>query len=138
MFDIDEFKRFNDKYGHDIGDFVLEQVGLRIVSFSNTKGIEAYRYGGEELTIIFSYTHPTYNIEEHVEEFRHSVSQIRIPNVDETVTISAGLAYYNMKNVKNSEESKQLLLDTCKKADMQLYEAKHSGKNKLCVSNLKA
>ncbi|MFA0501673.1 diguanylate cyclase, partial [Vibrio sp. 10N.222.46.A1] len=51
MVDIDHFKKFNDTYGHDIGDDVLKLVA-RILS-ETTGGAKAYRYGGEEFTIIF-------------------------------------------------------------------------------------
>ena len=138
MFDIDDFKKFNDDYGHATGDYVLEQVGRLISVFNDTKGIEAYRYGGEELVVIFSYIPPNFNIEEHIENFRHAVSEVKIPNVERTITISAGLAYCNISVAKDSDENKQLLIKTCKEADAKLYEAKQTGKNKLCISHIKA
>ena len=138
MFDIDDFKKFNDDYGHATGDYVLEQVGRLISVFNDTKGIEAYRYGGEELVVIFSYIPPNFNIEEQIENFRHAVSEVKIPNVERTITISAGLAYCNISVAKDSDENKQLLIKTCKEADAKLYEAKQTGKNKLCISHIKA
>ena len=51
MLDIDHFKKFNDKYGHDVGDDVLKIVASRIARISG--GGHSYRYGGEEFTITF-------------------------------------------------------------------------------------
>lgn len=52
MVDIDFFKKFNDKFGHDIGDDVLKLVAKELSHVKN--GGKAYRYGGEEFTILFS------------------------------------------------------------------------------------
>lgn len=52
MVDIDFFKKFNDKFGHDIGDDVLKLVAKELSHVKN--GGRAYRYGGEEFTILFS------------------------------------------------------------------------------------
>ncbi len=137
MFDIDDFKKFNDEYGHDIGDYVLEQVGRLISVFNDHNGIEAYRYGGEELVVVFSYISPTYNTEEQIELFRHAVSNVKIPNVKRNITISAGLAYSNVGTILKGDLRKEALMNLVKEADKNLYEAKHTGKNKLCTSHVK-
>ena len=51
MVDIDDFKKFNDKWGHDIGDMVLLHVSTLIGNIVRYRG-EAYRYGGEEITVL--------------------------------------------------------------------------------------
>jgi diguanylate cyclase (GGDEF)-like protein len=51
MLDIDHFKRFNDTYGHDVGDQVLRMVGARLAEVGG--GGRAFRYGGEEFSILF-------------------------------------------------------------------------------------
>lgn len=137
MFDIDDFKKFNDEYGHSTGDYVLEQVGKLISIFNDYNGVEAYRYGGEELTVVFSYVSASNNIEEQIELFRHTVSNVKIPNVKRNITISAGLAYSNIGAVQAGEERKKALLELVNEADKNLYEAKHTGKNKLCTSHIK-
>ena len=52
MFDVDHFKRFNDTYGHDVGDQVLKVVAGRLMAVSG--GGRSFRYGGEEFTVVFS------------------------------------------------------------------------------------
>lgn len=72
MLDIDHFKKFNDTYGHDTGDEVLKLVASTIKDV--TRGGKAYRYGGEEFTILF----PGKNSSEvlpHLEELREKVSK---------------------------------------------------------------
>lgn len=134
MFDIDDFKNFNDKYGHLTGDYVLTQVGKLISSFSEHNGVEAYRYGGEELMILFSNVEPIDDIKEQIELFRSAVSNIEIPDVPMSITISAGLAYGNVSTVEAGERRMEALLQLIAKADKNLYEAKRTGKNKLCTS----
>jgi GGDEF domain-containing protein len=51
MLDVDHFKKFNDTYGHDLGDQVLKMVAARIAGVGG--GGKAYRYGGEEFTVVF-------------------------------------------------------------------------------------
>ncbi|GAA4708432.1 sensor domain-containing diguanylate cyclase [Brevibacillus fulvus] len=127
MLDIDHFKKFNDTYGHDVGDDVLKLVasGLREVS----GGGKAYRYGGEEFSIIF----PKKSIAEvlpHLEQLRESVaakkySYHKKEKVTQlSVTISIGVAQRN-ERYKTPEE-------VMKAADKALYRAKDKGRN--CVS----
>ena len=72
MVDIDFFKKFNDKYGHDVGDDVLKLVASNLVKV--TGGGKAFRYGGEEFTILF----PGKSINDvipHLESLREQVSK---------------------------------------------------------------
>ncbi len=57
MVDIDNFKKFNDNWGHEVGDMVLLHVAQRIRSVVSYRG-EAYRYGGEEITVLLPNTSP--------------------------------------------------------------------------------
>lgn len=132
MLDIDFFKKFNDKYGHDIGDDVLILVakGLERV----TGGGKAYRYGGEEFTIVF----PKKKIEDvlpHLEELREKISKKEYLYKRKNrsgdastqklkVTISIGVAEKQSKTKSPAE--------VLKEADKALYRAKKKGRN--CVS----
>ncbi len=132
MVDIDFFKKFNDTYGHDVGDAVLRLVAS--VMKDITGGGKAFRYGGEEFTVIF----PGISIAEaipHLEQLRQSVSQTGytpLANSDNKksaqkqlfVTISIGLAEKSPK-YKTPDE-------VIKVADSALYRAKNKGRN--CVS----
>lgn len=132
MLDIDFFKKFNDKYGHDVGDDVLILVAKGLKSV--TGGGKAYRYGGEEFTIVF----PRKNVEDvlpHLEELREKISKkeylYRKKNRSGEnstqklkVTISIGVAEKNGKSKSPTEVMKE--------ADKALYRAKKKGRN--CVS----
>jgi diguanylate cyclase (GGDEF)-like protein len=52
MLDVDHFKKFNDRYGHDVGDQVLQMVGTHLARAGG--GSKAFRYGGEEFTLVFA------------------------------------------------------------------------------------
>lgn len=151
MLDIDFFKKFNDKYGHDIGDEVLKMVASRM---KKTKGgAKVFRYGGEEFTIVFS--------NKGVEKAYHNLDELRkdiannpfiIRNKNRTkdtfkkrkgykkrkkykkiktlvggekvkITVSIGVAEKLDKH-KNANE-------VIKDADKALYKAKKKGRN--CV-----
>lgn len=146
MMDVDHFKKFNDTYGHDIGDDVLKMVANQLDSVKG--GGITYRYGGEEFCIIF----PGKIMEEaepYLEDVRKTVEnyQMVVRNLDHrpnsiekgverrgrrkqnrenqvvSVTISIGVAQRN--------ETKQTSEETLKNADTALYSAKQSGRN--CV-----
>jgi diguanylate cyclase (GGDEF)-like protein len=72
--DIDHFKQFNDKYGHDTGDQVLKLVAGRLARV--TGGGQAYRFGGEEFIILFS-GKTTPQVFDHLEELRASIESSR-------------------------------------------------------------
>src|SRR6185295_8469112 len=75
MIDVDHFKKFNDTYGHDLGDQVLKMVAAHIAEVSG--GGRAYRYGGEEFTIVF----PGKDIPEaipHLEVVRREIESYRL------------------------------------------------------------
>lgn len=126
MIDIDFFKKFNDTYGHDTGDEVLKMVASKLLAVGG--GGKAYRYGGEEFTILF----PSKEASEcfgHVDVLRQNIETapfvVRNRKKDKTiyVNISAGL-------VENSSKDKNPFA-VMKRADKALYKAKDSGRNKV-------
>lgn len=145
MVDIDHFKKFNDTYGHDIGDDVLKLVAG--ILKETTGGARAYRYGGEEFAIIFKGKH-TEQVEEHLQTLVSEVhnydmtirnAKERPDNHDEgikkrgkngqsaevvNVSVSIGLA--DSTTTKHPEEVLKL-------ADQALYKAKKTGRKKLCI-----
>ena len=125
MIDIDFFKKVNDTYGHASGDEVLRTAASVIKAQLRESDIPA-RYGGEEFAVLLPYTH----IEEAVivgERLRKAVeeTQIFIDKKNINVTISMGLAEFGQE--ENGEE-------LFKRADSALYEAKESGRNRVCIS----
>lgn len=125
MIDIDFFKKVNDTYGHASGDEVLRTVASVIKAQLRESDIPA-RYGGEEFAVLLPYTH----IEEAKivgERLRKAVEEtsVQLDNLSINVTISMGLAEFH------SDESGEELF---KKADSALYEAKESGRNRVCIN----
>ena len=130
MIDIDFFKKVNDTYGHASGDAVLRGVASIIKSTLRESDIPS-RYGGEEFAVLLPYTH----IDEAKivgERLRKAVETTPIKINDEGsevktigITISMGLAEFNKK-----ETGEELF----ERADKALYEAKESGRNRVCVS----
>lgn len=123
--DIDHFKKFNDTFGHLIGDEVLKLVAKTLVE--NLKGRDIIaRYGGEEFVILLPQT--TVQDAERVGNQLRSIlatKQVRRRRTNETlgvVTISLGATQYV------SKEDSDAFID---RADAALYEAKQTGRNKV-------
>ena len=124
MMDIDNFKSFNDTYGHQLGDKVLKDVASAAKKISRAEDIAA-RYGGEEFVMILPETDSRQAMIV-AEKIRASVAEIEIPHESQKlhVTISLGVSTYP----DHSEEKEELI----HAADAALYTSKHRGKN--CVS----
>lgn len=141
MMDIDHFKKFNDKYGHDVGDDVLKVVARKMARVKG--GGKAYRYGGEEFTVIFKGKDPAACIP-HLEAVREEIAAYsltirekakrpksrkegkkqrgRMPKSKSiSVTISIGVA--NRTATLTTAEA------VIKAADKMLYKAKNAGRN---------
>ncbi len=123
MLDIDHFKRVNDNYGHPVGDRVIKSVA-RMLKKRLRKTDFIGRYGGEEFAIIL----PDTDIETAIkvlDDVRQNFSQITQQNNDDQFycTLSAGVTQLSSKDNMDS------LLNT---ADEALYQAKNTGRNKVC------
>lgn len=126
MIDIDHFKKFNDTYGHDTGDEVLKMVAAKLLDVSG--GGKAYRYGGEEFTILFSSKDAAESFV-YVDVLRETIAttgfMVRNRKKEKKIfiNISAGL-------VQNSPKDKDPFA-VMKRADNALYKAKEAGRNKV-------
>lgn len=125
--DIDHFKKINDSYGHDIGDFVLKETVRLLKSIFQRDADFVARVGGEEFSIIL----PDMNLElatvkanTALQIFRKEVFIIK-ENLDLKFTVSMGLA-----QLHDSETTDQWL----KRADQALYSSKNSGRDRLTVA----
>ena len=144
MLDVDHFKRFNDKYGHDVGDEVLCMVSARIQQVGN--GGKAYRYGGEEFCVVF----PRKNLEEsaaamevvreEIADYRMSIRDRKLRPVRSSdgarrrgatrlggskvaITVSAGVA----ARCDEQPDAEAVVIA----ADKLLYRAKKAGRNRV-------
>lgn len=119
MFDLDDFKKINDTYGHDKGDQVLIEVVKR-VDVCLRKGDLFGRIGGEEFMVLLRHT-PIDTALEIAQRIREKVASEPF-ELPETVSISAGVVQYM------AHESVESIM---KRADIALYKAKESGKNRV-------
>jgi len=125
MIDIDNFKDYNDRFGHLVGDTILRELA-RILK-ENIRQIDLIgRYGGEEFSIILTETgrQEALFVAERIREAVESQS-IRAYDEDLKVTVSIGISIYP----SDAREVGQLI----ERADEALYRAKLTGKNKICV-----
>lgn len=118
--DIDHFKKYNDTYGHQKGNQVLVKLS-HIIMENRRRSDVAFRYGGEEFCIILPETED--GAPEFAERLRKKVEAEEFPGKVK-ITISAGVACHPCKN-KN--------IGLVERADMALYEAKETGRNRVCV-----
>ena len=134
MVDVDHFKQFNDRWGHDIGDQVLRRVARMLDQYG--KGCHAFRYGGEEFALAFNHHRPQ-RARETLEYLRQIISQDRFRvrtgarrrkqrgtggGREVKITASFGLA------LPRPGESPQ---DMIQRADRALYRAKKHGRNRV-------
>jgi diguanylate cyclase (GGDEF)-like protein len=128
ILDIDDFKSFNDRFGHAVGDKILMTIG-EIINRSLRKVDYAFRYGGEEFVILLPET-PLENAILTVERLRERIANEASASVPEAsgsrVTVSAGVACYP-ENGSSREDLFSLM-------DSYLYKAKSMGKNRVCHS----
>jgi diguanylate cyclase (GGDEF)-like protein len=127
LIDVDHFKLINDRYGHQTGDLVLREIASRLVKGRREIDTVA-RYGGEEFIIILPDTnlvgadHLAQRLREEIETTGFAVSSSSNPV---RLTISLGVASF-----PRDGQSKPDLLEA---ADVALYEAKDSGRNRVVL-----
>lgn len=127
VLDVDHFKRFNDTYGHAIGDVVLKSVASAVTKLVRVEDLVA-RYGGEEFVVVARSTGRTDGTR-LAERIRTHVENLALPlEGDPKVTVSIGVAPLN----DLSEE--QGAADLIDLADERLYRAKDTGRNRTVSS----
>ena len=125
LIDVDDFKRFNDRFGHPAGDDALISVAEVLSSFTRDGSDSASRIGGEEFGVVLGETGEAGGLA-LAERIRRSVEHLRIPQASDAahtyVTISIGLA-------STSHDAEFSPADLTMLADQALYTAKASGRN---------
>ncbi len=130
MLDIDDFKAYNDHYGHMQGDEALKAVAAQVAAVFRRKKDLAARYGGEEFVVIAPNT-PKEEAFRLAEELGHKIRQLNLPHekarAAKVVTVSLGVAGMRPGEVI----AWQSLLA---KADQALYQAKEKGRDRACLA----
>jgi diguanylate cyclase (GGDEF)-like protein/PAS domain S-box-containing protein len=126
MFDIDDFKHFNDKYGHAVGDEIL--ILVTKTCQANLRNFDLLgRYGGDEFVLLLPQANPTLAVSV-AERLCRIIRQLRVTVNDKivSVTISMGVTGYDGQGKETADKLLQ-------SADMALYKAKENGKNQFSV-----
>lgn len=125
MFDIDNFKQINDKYGHGVGDVVLKEI-VRTINLIIRSSNQLIRWGGDEFVGILPDLRQELIIE-FGEKVLESISSLEIPVGNETIrtSISIGFSYF-----KETDNDYSYVL---KRADEALYKSKEQGKNNMNI-----
>lgn len=128
IFDVDNFKRINDTYGHLQGDSILREMAVRIIRTVRKSDIVA-RYGGEEFTVILPQTGAE-GAKVEAERLHRELSTKPYQGMPEhqQVTVSIGLASYEHEVMLDSDALLRV-------ADSALYEAKRLGKNRIVMGD---
>lgn len=137
LLDIDNFKYFNDTYGHMTGDIILNQISKVFKTYTRSIDVVA-RYGGEEFAVTFQepygskglITSATSSGLQFIERLRIVVENHEFSDIDSrkkfNITISGGVAVFPFDGTTSTE--------LISKADENLYLAKRKGRNRVCVS----
>lgn len=126
MTDIDHFKRFNDNFGHLVGDSVLRYFA-NLIKKSKSESETICRYGGEEFAIILSESDLESAVE-RAEAIRHGIENAKLKRKDSTKELGAITASFGVATYKGMEETVEEFI---KRADDALYLAKESGRNQV-------
>lgn len=123
-FDIDNFKKYNDTYGHDIGDQVLVKLSENLLKLTNEK-FNVYRLGGDEFFVLVFNTNQA-QIQKYTDLINDCIANIEIPTIDEVLSLSIGCVYTHGDIRYKSE----LFI---KEADRLMYVSKRKGKSTITV-----
>ena len=129
MCDIDNFKLYNDIYGHGKGDEALRTVA-QTMAHNCRAGDEVYRYGGEEFVVVMPAQSADW-ASIGIERVRKSLQALAVPHTgnapSNVLTFSAGLALISQQTPAGTRE-------TLERADKALYQAKRQGRNRVVIA----
>ncbi len=130
MLDVDHFKRYNDTYGHLGGDDCLRRVAQAIDKQVARPGDLAARYGGEEFAVILPNTDATgaVNLATRIRESVAAMGMLHPQSALQRVTVSVGAAVLAPTPAPDQRPAALVA-----KADQALYQAKHQGRDRVCI-----
>ncbi len=127
LFDIDNFKKINDTYGHSAGDAVLVQISETVRKIIRREDILA-RWGGEEFVVFFKYTNITSALL-IAEKLRAAIEDLTITSSSHKIKVTASIGISSFKKSDSTPE------DCIERADDAMYISKKTGKNKVTLYN---
>lgn len=131
IFDVDHFKSFNDRFGHQAGDDCLAHIAQALQSCCRRAGDLAARYGGEEFAFILPETDLS-SAMRLAQKARETVERLEIPSAPDSswpfVTVSGGVAVYDGQHFLTTD-------DIIAAADEALFQAKSRGRNKIITQS---
>jgi diguanylate cyclase (GGDEF)-like protein/PAS domain S-box-containing protein len=137
MIDVDRFKLYNDRYGHQQGDIALQRVATAINAAVRRLGDFVARYGGEEMVVLLPNTNAS-GAALLADRVRLSIEALRLAHADNgpglVVTASLGAATISPRHYTGPDGCKTLL----ESADAALYDAKRMGRNRVATGELVA
>ncbi|MBI4711317.1 MAG: GGDEF domain-containing protein [Candidatus Omnitrophica bacterium] len=135
MLDIDHFKRYNDDFGHLVGDATLKEVS-ELLKRSLRRVDLVGRYGGEEFIVAMPETQVS-NAAEVAERIRSGIARhdFQVYNVRTKVTVSQGVTVFGGEIASQAEpvDVKALASELIRQADEAMYRAKDEGRNRVCL-----
>jgi len=135
MLDIDHFKRYNDDFGHLVGDATLKEVSELLKR--NLRRVDLVgRYGGEEFIVVMPETRVA-NAAEVAERIRSNIARhdFQVYNVRTKVTVSQGISVFDGEIAAQTEgvDAKTIASELIRQADEAMYRAKEEGRNRVCL-----
>ncbi len=129
ILDIDHFKKVNDNYGHLCGDMVLQEMG-ELIRQSIRKDDIVCRYGGEEFAIIFRNTQDMSGINLRLEALRVKMEAKRTECNNSEIQVTSSFGVVSCCSTEKCGSVEEVI----RRADEALYEAKRSGRNRICIA----
>lgn len=131
ILDVDHFKRYNDHYGHPMGDIALQKLAKAINSYLSQQNDTLYRFGGEEFVFLVQGKNPN-DIEQYLTLINHEVAKLNIEHEQSSLeskllSVSTGVCLIK----PNHMTSIKRMLET---ADERLYESKASGRAQINIA----
>ena len=131
LFDIDNFKDYNDRFSHQGGDYCLKAIADKIRNIFPSPNLDFFRYGGEEFLLILELEDPS-SVFETIQKIKDSIQEMNIEAPEgapeKVVTISMGATL--LRDFNNFSFDKEI-----EKIDRYLYKAKNNGKNISCLDD---
>jgi two-component system cell cycle response regulator len=127
MFDIDNFKKINDTYGHDGGDYVLQELGKQVKASGLRERDLAGRYGGEEFMVVLSNSGADQAME-LAERIRKRIEQNEFVYDGKRINVTVSMGVSDVKAGMVDYK------DVYRASDKALYKSKHNGKNQVTLA----